>query len=863
MVVGVHDAGKVDPLHQGQLLTRRRHEFFDFLAGLNLPLPDAAWLERAVGAAAPGVPSRRYLRHEALSGHILDRSGFAPWLCAAVSGHHGRYLPDIDRIPPILQQHHRFLDVTSWRGKQDEVLIVLRDVLELSSATPIVSLNALAGPLIPLVTGLICLADWLASDEAFLRHEYLALLDAPRDYFVKRLADAAAHVEDCLGTPVARCGDFGRLFGFSPSRPAQQWATNAEHGPGLAVVAVPMGEGKTETALWRHAARPDLRDGLLFALPTTATADAMFTRILDFYGGQDGYAHLGHGRAVLNAFYRPSAAQPVGICDSDDHSGESSRSGLRPGSWFSGPHRVLTAPVGVVTCDQVLAAAVSHKFAPVRLASLAGKHVVLDEVHTYDPYQDRLLRRVLGWLGFFRVRVTLLSATLPARRLRDYVRAYLAGWHGFRDAAAAEAPIDGLYPAVTVTTGEGVVEQHQLPAWRSYTHQLSYAQVPGGAAFNVATVDLVERARAADPGARIGVIVNRVDRAIDVASKLRERGLQVLLLHARMTYAQRAQATARLLAAVGKNSPAGPLTVVATSIAEASLDIDLDVLFSDLAPMASLLQRAGRQWRHSTPVAGGWVHPLALAYRRGDPVLHILVPMEGSEIHPQGHYPYTRAEILRTWLDPCTLAGGGRTELRIPEDVQAAVDRADVSIADLLTDPADAVDPQLSAALTAHVVGMGAKATAAERVGIEAEVVDRAWRAAMRDEDGAAWAGVAALEALTQGRMWREDAVTRLREIDGVQLLLYDPEAANPYAWHGDLSGLLLIRDRQSQLAVLDQVIPVSGSLATTLRKIAMPNVPANWHPLTLLRNVIPLAVTRLPHGCRLTNNGLEFHRGG
>src|SRR6266516_2693388 len=88
MVAGGHALGKYGPLHQGQLLTRRRDEFAAFLAVLDLPVPEAGWLERA-GAAAAGTAVRAYLRHEALGGHILDRGGAAPWLCAAVSGHHG------------------------------------------------------------------------------------------------------------------------------------------------------------------------------------------------------------------------------------------------------------------------------------------------------------------------------------------------------------------------------------------------------------------------------------------------------------------------------------------------------------------------------------------------------------------------------------------------------------------------------------------------------------------------------------------------------------------------------------------------------------------------------------------------------
>ena len=863
-VVGAHDVGKDGPLHQGQLLTPRADQFVDVLAQLGWPLPPSGWLERARAAVAVRPAVRSFLRHEALSGYVLGRGDAPGWVCAAVAGHHGRYLPDLDSRR-LVAEHEGFLTSTQWSDSQQDALAALQVALGSPPWWVSPAGDGAAGPLIPLLTGWMCLADWLASDEAFLRHPHLPLLKDPHGYLGKRLAEAAAHVEEHLGLPVVRRGEFGELFDFGPTKPAQQWAVGAEHGPGLAVVMVPMGEGKTETALWRHAARPDLRDGLVLALPTMATADAMFSRLLEFFGQESGYAHLGHGRAVLNAFYRPSSVDPQGVCDEVPEQDEPV-SGLRPGSWFTGRHRVLTAPVGVVTCDQVLAAAVSHKFAPVRLASLAGKHVVLDEVHTYDPYQDRLLARVLGWLGRYRVRVTVLTATLPTRRLRDYLEAYLAGWHGFRDGSGAPcvAGVSAVYPAVSVTTPDGRVEQIALSADRDHRLLLEPHRVPGGPGFTSATVELVRRQHAATPTARVGLVVNQVDRAIAVARALKEHGHEVLLLHARMTYRQRTRATDELLSRAGKGAPGGPLLLVATSIVEASLDIDMDVLFSDLAPMASLLQRSGRQWRHSLPGPQGWRHPPHLAGRAGDPVLHVLVPVDrAGGLHAVAHYPYSRAEILRTWSSPDALASGARTVLHVPGDVQAAVDAADVSLADLHADPVDSADPELSVALAAHQIEATRAASSAQRAGVDAETVGRGWRAAMREDEHDRWAGVPALDALTRGRIWHEEAVTRLRDTDSVQVLIYDPSSTNPHAWPGCLDELLAVRDRPAQLHALDHVIPVSGSLAGRLRRAAAPHTPAHWHPFTLLREVIPLSVGQLPTGCQLTDNGLEQHREG
>ena len=239
-------------------------------------------------------------------------------------------------------------------------------------------------------------------------------------------------------------------------------------------------------------------------------------------------------------------------------------------------------------------------------------------------------------------------------------------------------------------------------------------------------------------------------------------------------------------------------------------------------------------------------------------MLHVLVPVDGTgDLHPRGHYPYSRAEVLRTWREPRVLGSGSRTALRIPDDVQAVVDDADVSLADLRADPVDVMDEALTAALTDHLAATAKDVAAGDRVGVDAETIDRSWRAAMREETDDAWAGVPALATLTRGRIWREEAVTRLRKTDSLQLLLYDPTNTNPHAWHGDLPGLLKVRDHEQVVEVLDHVIAVSGRLAGTLRRAAGP-APDGWHSVTLLREVVPLRIDRLPTGCQLSNYGLE-----
>ncbi len=841
-LAGSHDIGKADPVFQGQLFARDQQDpqFRDHLAGTGLPLPSDEWL-RNIGAVLD--KARPHLRHEALTADILQRTGAHAATSSILSGHHGRY-PCYPESGPYsrVTQHRSFLAASQWHSQHEQLIATVSAAVGTSTTSTTSTLSCLSGELIPLMTGLVVLADWLASDEAFIADSPLEALGDPAGYYKLRCDLAREHLRANLGYAVSRAGSFQELFGFEPTRPIQQWAVSELEPSGLTVIAVPMGEGKTETALWLHSVPANSCEGLIFALPTTATTDAMFDRIRKFYADTAGFAHLAHGQAILNSFYTSSNNRAVSVCDSE--------SGLTASEWFNGRHRSLVAPVTASTCDQVLAVGVSHKFIAVRLASLANKHVILDEVHTYDPYQDRLLERTLTWLGAFGTRVTLLSATLPTRRVNAYLRAYANGM----GTASSDIALAGVYPAVTTLARAGVPRQQHVEASRRYEHSIQVKSVPVADA-DAHTARLFTEL-AAKVG-RTGLIVNMVDRAISIAKQLIETFPNLVLLHSRMTAIQREKATQALLTRCGKNAAPGWTQVVATQIAEASLDIDMDVLLTDLAPMTSLLQRMGRQWRHSQPPGDGtWVHRPGFDYRTGNPVVHVLCQMGADgDPSPSARFPYTQAEMLKTWRKAETLDGGRRTSMHIPDDVQRAVDCADVSFDDLLiSDNPDDLADLPEGVLLDHLANQVRAQAQADVVGVSAPELRDGWE---RDPH---WEECDALARLTQGDLWRADATTRLRDSFSIELLACDHTKLNPHAWHGQPASLLSICSRKDELAVLRHVIPVTGALAKELKERSVIGEQDEWkhHPATLLRSLTPIDLNDVLDLCILTDFGLE-----
>lgn len=393
----------------------------------------------------------------------------------------------------------------------------------------------------------------------------------------------------------------------------------------MVIVEAPMGEGKTKAALAAAevlAARFGA-DGVFLGMPTQATCDPMYSLMhawaCGFGDGLERQVALLHGKSRFNPEWRKALRGSGTDAAADDAShfnygddmfGDAGCSGGEPereapAEWFLGRKRGLLVPFVVGTVDQLLHAATRTKHVTVRFAGLAGKVVVVDEVHAADVYMEQFLTEALRWLGQARVPVILLSATLAPRQRQTLADAYLDGAAGRLGPGRDELPEPGGYPSVTaVTVGENasarfVVEYAQ--PWRAST--AVRVEVLEDVSREPSHVPAMVREKVGGGGVAL-VIMNSVTRAQYVYRQLSgEFGGDAVLLHGRLCAADRADRTGECLRRL---SPGGErprrMVVVATQVAEQSFDIDADVLITDIAPIDLLLQRIGRIHRHDGTV---------------------------------------------------------------------------------------------------------------------------------------------------------------------------------------------------------------------------------------------------------------------
>lgn len=579
----IHDGGKATVSFQTQILEGLKEPRHHLEGRTSLTC-----LER----------NRSKTNHAIASEVILLELGCPPGLASIAGAHHGRPQQECDVDSQLISWTSNYYSKgyeKFWRGCWQEIADW---ALEESGFSSMEELPDLTISTEILLTGLLIMADWIASNTAYFPLIPVEDLGS-EDLYPARTERAW----DKLALPfqweaqsaIADAAEFKARFGFAPNavQCAAMQAANTMSAPGLCIIEAPMGCGKTEAALAAAeilAARFG-EGGIFFGLPTQATANGIFPRLIQWAQGQsDGLQHairLAHGMAELNETYHQLQEGTVRV---DDDASPDDESNIIVHQWFSGSKRALLAEFVIGTVDQLLMAGLRQKHVMLRHLGLAGKVIVIDEAHSYDVFMNSYLDRALQWLSWYNVPVILLSATLPASRRAELVAAY----QNDKKMAPAAWQTSCGYPLLTWTDGAAVqqktivVDTPKRPVQIVRTWE---ADLP----------NLLRRKMAA--GGCAGVIVNTVRKAQKLAALLREAmpDKEVVVFHAQFLMPDRARREEALLERIGKHSTPeqrNDLIVVGTQVIEQSLDVDFDFLVTELCPMDLLLQRIGRLHRH-------------------------------------------------------------------------------------------------------------------------------------------------------------------------------------------------------------------------------------------------------------------------
>lgn len=608
-----------------------------------------------------------------LSARKLRRT-IAMWM-SLITGHHGR-------PPDVIQEVNNFRQQDKEAAR--DFLLAIKPLFPLVEIPEywdddegIEQINHLSW----FISAAVVLADWTGSSTRYFPR--IAEKMSVEHYWKLALGKAKEAVS--VFPPPAEIAKFSGITTLFPfiqhPTPLQQKTLQLDISPDgaqLFILEDVTGAGKTEAALiltHRLMAAGKAR-GLYFGLPTMATANAMFDRLAVSW------------LALYQPEYRPSlvlAHSASGLMDrfnqsiwSGDLTGSEEPDDSQPFSqgcaaWFADSNKkALLAEVGVGTLDQAMMAVMPFKHSNLRMLGLSQKVLLADEIHAYDQYMSRILESLIEKQARDGNSTILLSATLSHQQRERLIAAFAKGAK-----CRAEAPLLGYddYPWLTQVTRSKVVSLHVE------TRKEVERSVNVGWIHN--EQDCIERiGQAVLHGRCIAWIRNSVDDAVRIYRLLVSQGIvapeDLTLFHSRFAFYDRQRIESQTLDLFGKQSATQRRgkVIIATQVIEQSLDIDLDEMISDLAPVDLLIQRAGRLQRHIRD-RNGRVKTSGQD-ERDSPALLILAPEWDDS--PQENWlssvmrnsAYVYPDHGRLWLTQRVLRQQG--EIRMPQSARRLIE---------------------------------------------------------------------------------------------------------------------------------------------------------------------------------------------
>lgn len=556
VVAAIHDVGKWSPgfLHMCPVWLERE--------GLTLFAERKAW------------EAQKGTRHEKNSQDsiqlLLQSRGFkqseaTAWAMVA-GAHHGKmHGTDNNNSRDIA---YKLTDI--WHNQRHQIIESIESKFD--SKIPTVGLKK-TDAIVSWLMGLTSVADWIGSDE---KH-----FPVDKGWCEKEGKESARLAVESIGlckSYITKNLSFEEIFGFS-ANDMQRKALSVITKPGIYVIEAPMGLGKTEAALAcaYELLQSGQASGLYFALPTQLTSNRIHLRVSGFVEKitqNSDKTRLAHADAWLeDAFYQPRPVQTL----IKQHDGDASTNR----DWFASAKRALLANFGVGTVDQALMSMVAVKHFFVRRFALSGKVVIIDEVHSYDHFTGTLINCLCQELQKLGCTIIILSATLLPEVRNELIVAHEEEIH------------NDSYPLIIGKSTEGTLI---LPQGSKLKPRPEVKRI-----FKSSGQLFLDAVATAMQGARVLWVCNTVNTAQKVFRELiqQDNDFEVGLLHSRFPHFIRVKQEAYWMERLGKKDASeGGCILVSTQIVEQSVDIDSDILISELAPMDMLLQRMGRLWRH-------------------------------------------------------------------------------------------------------------------------------------------------------------------------------------------------------------------------------------------------------------------------
>ena len=448
--------------------------------------------------------------------------------------------------------------------------------------------------------------------------------------------------------------------------------------PQLIILEDVTGAGKTEASfiLAKRLMATCGYEGFFIGLPTMATANGMYDRVASFYKklyekDAEPSLVLAHGAKGLSDKFQKTIIADK-ISEDASYAKDEDTASANCMAWLADSSKKATlADVAVGTIDQVLISILLSKFQSLRLFGMMNKILILDEVHAYDTYMNKLIETLLRAQAQIGGSVILLTATMPNKLKEKFISAFQ-----LQEVEDNKEEQINPYPLITQ------VIQNQPPI-----------QIPVDTREEVRRTVKVEFIhdeekiytliqKSIQENKCVCWIRNTVTDAMNsfeiLNSNQNYKKENLILFHARFAMGDRLDKEQEVLKFFGKESnqkDRSGKVVIATQVVEQSLDLDFDIMITDLAPIDLIIQRAGRLHRHTRDVLG---NRISNKDEREKPFLYLFSPevietpnknwysavfRGGAKVYPDHGKLYLSAKVLNQ-----------KGELKMPEEARSLIE---------------------------------------------------------------------------------------------------------------------------------------------------------------------------------------------
>lgn len=439
-----------------------------------------------------------------------------------------------------------------------------------------------------ILLGMIIQCDWIASGQEWASFKQDNCILTPQALAQKFLQEQK--MDNTTLSDILQNVDFETAFGFTPNAlQLEAMRIAREYEPDVTIIQYPCGGGKSEAGCAVCAISGKNMGGIHLGMPTNATAEGIVGRmrkIAKNCGIQDNIPEFcGHAMFSENP---------------EDH--------VDP---FFLAHRSrfhANYPFAVETVDQQLKSICRYRYSALPLVALSNKALLVDEVHAYDMFMQTELEQRIRWCVAAKQPIVLLSATMSTKQKTALLKA--AGARNFQ--------CSNQYPVITIVK-DGQVHEFSIQKTGRMSRKVQYCfkRVHDIAAELCAVCDN-------PPEGVTGLICPDVDsaqRLYEYAKSKKHSDTIIINYHSRDTLAHKSEKIKLIEKLFGKDRTQRPrrALLISTPIIEQSLDIDLDYLWTSIAPIDLLIQRLGRWHRHDDVGTVRENGPLGVS-------VHILVP---------------------------------------------------------------------------------------------------------------------------------------------------------------------------------------------------------------------------------------------